>query len=165
MFGLRECFFALLLKRYSLRGIHINYGGRIGFFARNIDYNVLIGSRCSGNWQHETLYSVPSVGFCLIFCFVFCFCFFVFCDFCFWSRTGYACTYFNHFTAMLATPSLWKWPINKYGKLEIIRASSQMHSTESRFDIGPSNILFAWVYVCTFQPLSLIHIWRCRRWP
>ena len=27
-----------------------------------------------------------------------------------------------------------------------------MHSTESRFVTGPSNILFAGVYVCTFQP-------------
>ena len=27
-----------------------------------------------------------------------------------------------------------------------------MHSTESRPVIGPSNILFAGVYVCTFQP-------------
>ena len=27
-----------------------------------------------------------------------------------------------------------------------------MHNTESRFVIGPSDILFAGVYVCTFQP-------------
>ena len=27
-----------------------------------------------------------------------------------------------------------------------------MHSTESRFVTGPSNTLFAGVYVCTFQP-------------
>ena len=27
-----------------------------------------------------------------------------------------------------------------------------MHSTKSRFVIGPSNILFGGVYVCTFQP-------------
>ena len=27
-----------------------------------------------------------------------------------------------------------------------------MHSVESRFVMGPSNILFAGVYVCTFQP-------------
>ena len=27
-----------------------------------------------------------------------------------------------------------------------------MHGTEGRFVIGPSNMLFACVYVCTFQP-------------
>ena len=27
-----------------------------------------------------------------------------------------------------------------------------MHSIESRFDLGPSNILFGGVIVCTFQP-------------
>ena len=29
-----------------------------------------------------------------------------------------------------------------------------MHSIENRFVIGPSNILFSGVYVCTFQPGS-----------
>ena len=31
-------------------------------------------------------------------------------------------------------------------------ASIKMHSTESRFVIGSSNILFGGVYVCNFQP-------------
>ena len=30
-----------------------------------------------------------------------------------------------------------------------------MHSIDSRFVIGPSNILFASLYVCTFQPRYL----------
>ena len=30
-----------------------------------------------------------------------------------------------------------------------------MHSTEGRFVIGPSNILFGGVYVCTFQPRNI----------
>ena len=30
----------------------------------------------------------------------------------------------------------------------------KMHSTESKFVIGPSNILFAGVYMCTFQPIN-----------
>ena len=32
------------------------------------------------------------------------------------------------------------------------RTSVKMHNTESRFLIGLSDILFAGVYVCTFQP-------------
>ena len=30
--------------------------------------------------------------------------------------------------------------------------SIKMHSTDGRFVTGPSDILFAGVYVCTFQP-------------
>ena len=67
------------------------------------------------------------------------------------------------FTAMLAESSLGKQPIKVPLKLEIITAffvlerarestSIKMHSIESRFLTGPSDILFAGVYVCTFQP-------------
>ena len=52
---------------------------------------------------------------------------------------------------------------NKSAKFETIKAfcplpmstskdSTKMHSIESRFVIGPSNILFAGIYVCNFQP-------------
>ena len=70
----------------------------------------------------------------------------------------------NPFTAMLAVSSLWKWPM----KVPNLKSLSpffplhmsmwkdyiKMHSTESRFVIGPSNILFAGVYMCTFQPIN-----------
>ena len=66
---------------------------------------------------------------------------------------------FNPFTAM---PSVGKWPI-KAPNLKPLRLfapfpwarqriSIKMHSTESRFVTGPSNILFAGIYVCNFQP-------------
>ena len=69
------------------------------------------------------------------------------------------------FTAMLAaTPSLGKRGI-KMPNVYIIKAFSpfhdhvngflpkiNIHRTESRFVIGPSNTLFAGVYVSTFQP-------------
>ena len=32
--------------------------------------------------------------------------------------------------------------------------SIKMHSTEGRYVIGPSNILFASMYVCTFYPVK-----------
>ena len=35
---------------------------------------------------------------------------------------------------------------------EHVKISIKMDSIESRFGIGPSNILFGVVYVCTFQP-------------
>ena len=68
----------------------------------------------------------------------------------------------NSFTAMHAAPSLGKRPI-KSAKFGIIKAFSpfalvrerifiKMHSAKSRFVIGPSNILFAGMYMCTFQP-------------
>ena len=68
----------------------------------------------------------------------------------------------NPFTAMLALQSLWKRPI-KVPNLKSLRpfppfawarerTSAKMHSVESRFVIGPSDILFADVYKCIFQP-------------
>ena len=64
----------------------------------------------------------------------------------------------NPFTAMLAESSLGKRPVKvpltlegrKEGARE--RASMKMHSIERRFLTGLSDILFAGVYVCTFQP-------------
>ena len=41
------------------------------------------------------------------------------------------------------TPPLFAWACKR---------SVKMHSTESRSVIGPSSILFAGLYVCTFQP-------------
>ena len=63
---------------------------------------------------------------------------------------------------MHAMLSLGKWPI-KAPNLKPLRLfdpfpwahqkiSTKMHSIESRFVIGPSNILFARIYVCNFQP-------------
>ena len=71
----------------------------------------------------------------------------------------------NPFTAMLAAPSLWKRPI-KVPNLKSLRLFSpcarareqnsvKTLSTESRLVIGPSDILFASVYVCRFQPGNL----------
>ena len=68
----------------------------------------------------------------------------------------------NPFAAMLAAPSLRKRPF-KVPNLKLLvavfpihlireRISIKMHSTESGFVKGPSNILFASLYVCTFQP-------------
>ena len=68
---------------------------------------------------------------------------------------------FNPFTAMLAASSLGKRPI-KVLNLKSLRlfspfasarerTSIKMHNIEGRFVIGSSNILFACVYVCTFQ--------------
>ena len=37
-------------------------------------------------------------------------------------------------------------------KMHSERTSIKMHSAESRFVIGPSNVLFGSLYVCTFQP-------------
>ena len=66
---------------------------------------------------------------------------------------------FNPFTAMLAVPSLEKRPIqmlNCSGDFsplpqERAKGDMQIEGIESRFVIGPSNILSAGVYVCTFQ--------------
>ena len=64
----------------------------------------------------------------------------------------------NPFTAKLARKTT-----NKNAKLQIIQAfypfargmiSIKMHTIASRFVIGPSNILFASLYVYTFQPGS-----------
>ena len=63
---------------------------------------------------------------------------------------------------MLAAPSLGKPPIQS-AKSEIIKALQmskqrifiKIHSIESRFVIGPSNTLFACVYVSTFQSENL----------
>ena len=38
---------------------------------------------------------------------------------------------------------------------EYERTSTKMHNPKSRFVIGPSNMLFAGVYVCTFHPENL----------
>ena len=68
---------------------------------------------------------------------------------------------FNPFTAMLAPPSFGKQPIKvpnlKSLKIFPLCMSTWKdfylkHSIESGFVIGPSNILFAAVYACTFQP-------------
>ena len=67
---------------------------------------------------------------------------------------------FNTFTAVLAAPSLEKRPIEvpNLKSLRLCplfaceRTSTKMHSIESRFAIGPSNMLFAGVYVSNFQP-------------
>ena len=70
---------------------------------------------------------------------------------------------FNPFTAMLATPSLRKWPV-KVPNLKWLRffplfrwarekIAIKMHSTDSRSVTGPSNILFAGVCMCAlFSP-------------
>ena len=79
------------------------------------------------------------------------------------SRRGVWLNVFNPFSAMLTAPSLGTRTTNKNAKFEIIKAFSpsawpherisvKMHSIESRFVTGPSNILFAGVYVCTFLP-------------
>ena len=66
---------------------------------------------------------------------------------------------FNPFTAMLAVPLLLKRQIKvpNFKSLKFppelmkgLDTSIKMHSIERRFVIGPSNILFAGVYVCTF---------------
>ena len=68
----------------------------------------------------------------------------------------------NPFTAMVAALSLRKRPI-KIPNLKSARCffpyawareriSIKVHSIESRFVTGPSDILFACMYVCTFQP-------------
>ena len=80
------------------------------------------------------------------------------------------------FTALLAAQSLGK-TTSKSAKSEIIKAptpppphpfawaremiSIKMHSVESRFLTGSSNILSAGVYVCTFQPGIF---YRLRQW-
>ena len=78
----------------------------------------------------------------------------------------------NPLTAMLAALSVEKWPIEvpnlKFFWLfhpfawTFERNSIQMHSTESGFVMGPSNTLFAGVYVCTFQPGILYRLWQRR---
>ena len=70
----------------------------------------------------------------------------------------------NPFTAKLAAPSLGK-QLTKVPNLKSFRffflspfasahemISVKMHTIKSRFVIGPSNILFASLYVCTFKP-------------
>ena len=70
---------------------------------------------------------------------------------------------FNPFTAaILAAPSLWTRPAIKVPNLKSLshfpfawtreRISIKTHSIKNRFVIRPSDILFAGVYVCTFQP-------------
>ena len=76
--------------------------------------------------------------------------------------------FFLSFYLTLLLPCLphltWK-TINKSAKLETTKVklfcplcmspwkdSIKLHTTESRFVTGPSNILFAGVFVCTFQP-------------
>ena len=68
----------------------------------------------------------------------------------------------NPLTAVPAAPSLEKRPTEALnlkslrlfpifaGALE--KTSTKMHSIESKVVTGPSNMLFAGVYVCTFQP-------------
>ena len=73
----------------------------------------------------------------------------------------------NPFTAVLAAPSSGKRPITvpnlKFIKAppppyphplsnEHVKTSIQIHGIQSRFAIGPSNILFAGVHLCTIQP-------------
>jgi len=68
----------------------------------------------------------------------------------------------NPFTAVLATLSLKKWPIEvpnfKWLQLFTLfnwaheRTSRKMHSIESRFVRGPSNMLFAGMSLSTLQP-------------
>ena len=79
---------------------------------------------------------------------------------------------FNPFTAMLAVPLLLKWQIKvpNFTSLKFppehmkgLDTSIKMHSIERRFVIGPSNTLFAGVYVCTFQPgavKGLMNWWK-----
>ena len=67
----------------------------------------------------------------------------------------------NPFTASLAVPSLGKPPIKmpdskllgRYAPFTGARerTSIEMHSVESTFVTGPSDILFAGVQVCTFD--------------
>ena len=71
-------------------------------------------------------------------------------------------TEFNPFTAMVAAPSPKKQPITvpnlKSSRLfpsfawARKKTSIKRHITEIRFVTGPSNILFAGAYVCSFQP-------------
>ena len=75
----------------------------------------------------------------------------------------------NPFTAMLAAPSLGNRPmkIPNLKSLRLIssaawapeRTSIKTYSIESRFVIGPSDILFAGMHVCTFQPANFTG-WR-----
>ena len=77
---------------------------------------------------------------------------------------------FNPFTAMLATPSLWKLAIKmpdlkslspfSFFTIACERISLKMHRTESRFVVGPSNTLFAGMCVYTFQPGNFTY-WGC----
>ena len=81
--------------------------------------------------------------------------------------TSWSLSHFNPFTDVLAAPSLEKRPIEapdlkSLSHLPLFawtrkRISTKMHSTESRFVIGPSNILFAGVYVCTFYEARKIY--------
>ena len=76
------------------------------------------------------------------------------------------CVYFaiNPFTAMLAPPSFGKRPIKMpnlkalkifFALHEHVKGLYKKHSIKSGFVIGPSNILFAGAYVCTFQPRNV----------
>ena len=78
------------------------------------------------------------------------------------NRAACDCEELNPFTAMFASPSLGKRPL-KVPNLKLLRplfpfvwtrksTSVKTRSVESRFVKGPSNMLFAGVYVNTFQP-------------
>ena len=72
-------------------------------------------------------------------------------------KASFFFSFFPHpFTAMFATPSLGKrlikMPNLKPSMGFLASFAIKTHCIERRFVIGPSNILFAGVYVCTFKP-------------